>query len=83
MCYLIRMQWMIAVVAALLIGGCANDAQTGAGIGAAVGAGVGAAVDDDNRWRGAGIGAAIGGVSGYIIGNESDKAKARDQYNRY
>lgn len=63
--------------------GCANDAQTGAGLGAMIGAGVGAAVDDNNRWRGAAIGGAIGAGSGYIIGNESDKAKARDRYNRY
>jgi hypothetical protein len=66
------------VVLVGMIAGCQSDAQTGALLGSAVGAGAGAAIDHDNRGRGALIGAGIGAVGGYIVGNESDKNKARE-----
>jgi uncharacterized protein YcfJ len=70
----------IALCASLvLVGGCKNDAQTGALIGSAVGAAAGAGIDHDNRGRGAAIGAAAGAAGGYMIGNERDKNKS-NQY---
>ncbi len=66
----------IALCASLtLVGGCKNDAQTGALLGSAIGAAAGAGIDSNNRGRGAAIGAGVGGASGYIIGNERDKNK--------
>ena len=69
----------VAIAAAAVLGGCQNDAQTGAGIGAAVGSIAGAVIghQSGHGGEGAAIGAGIGAVSGYIIGNESDKAKVR------
>ena len=64
-------------------GGCASDAQTGALLGAGAGAGIGAIVGHNSGrhgGEGAAIGAGIGALGGYIIGNESDKARQR-QYN--
>ena len=68
-----------------LAGGCQSDAQTGGLIGSGIGAAAGAGIDHNNRGRGALIGAGIGAIGGYIVGNESDKNKAREreQYNRY
>ncbi len=65
-----------------LTGGCASDAQTGAGIGAIIGAASGAIIGDHSgrAGEGAAIGAAVGAGAGYIIGNESDKAKHRRDY---
>ena len=57
--------------------GCENDAQNTAVLGGAVGAGIGALAGGDTE--GALTGAAIGAGAGYIIGNESDKAKASQQ----
>lgn len=57
--------------------GCETDAQNTALLGTAVGAGVGALAGGDTE--GALIGAAVGGGTGYIIGNESDKQKTRDE----
>ncbi len=62
------------------LGGCQNDAQTGALIGAAVGSAAGAAIDHRNRGRGALIGAGVGGAGGYVVGNERDKSKDREEY---
>lgn len=59
--------------------GCQSDAQTGALLGSAVGAAAGAGIDHNNRGRGALIGAGAGAVGGYLIGNESDKNKAKEQ----
>lgn len=60
----------------IIITGCQNDAQTGAAVGAAAGAGIGQAAGGDTESTL--IGAAIGGGAGYIIGNESDKQKAKN-----
>ncbi|WP_432738454.1 glycine zipper domain-containing protein [Maridesulfovibrio sp. FT414] len=52
--------------------GCANKAQSGAGIGALAGATIGA-LTFKNKASGAAIGAGIGALMGYIVGNEWDK----------
>jgi hypothetical protein len=67
---------LVAVSAGgVLATGCASDAQTGAGLGVLIGAGIGQAVGGDTKSTliGAGAGAGVG----YIIGNESDKQKAK------
>jgi uncharacterized protein YcfJ len=56
----------------VLLGGC-NDAQAGALLGAGVGALAGQAIGHDTEATV--IGTAVGLGAGYIIGNESDKAK--------
>jgi len=57
--------------------GCETDAQNTALLGSAIGAGVGALAGGDTE--GTLIGAAVGGGAGYIVGNESDKQKTRDE----
>lgn len=52
--------------------GCANKAQSGAGIGALAGATIGA-LTFKNKASGAAIGAGIGALMGYVVGNEWDK----------
>jgi surface antigen len=52
--------------------GCADKAQSGAGLGALTGAAVGA-LTAKNKVSGAAIGAGIGALLGYAIGNEMDK----------
>jgi outer membrane lipoprotein SlyB len=71
-----KRMWMAVAAVSMVLGivGCENSAQTGALGGAAAGAGLGAIIDHDNRGRGALIGAGVGALSGYIIGNEMDKA---------
>ena len=66
----------ILILALLSIGplGCANKAQTGAGVGTMTGAAIGGIA---GGWEGAAIGAAAGVVGGYIVGNEMDKADAK------
>ncbi len=64
---------MVAVLAWMALPACQNDAQTGALIGVGIGALAGQAIGGDTA--GTLIGAAAGGGLGYIIGNESDKAK--------
>ncbi|MBN2457425.1 MAG: hypothetical protein JXB29_12965 [Sedimentisphaerales bacterium] len=54
----------------MLIGGCANNAQTYAAVGGIGGAVIGAATGGVG---GAVVGGAIGGGAGYVIGNEEDK----------
>jgi surface antigen len=64
-----------AVLAAFLasgVYGCADKAQSGAGLGALTGAAVGA-LTAKNKVSGAAIGAGIGALLGYAIGNEMDK----------
>jgi len=63
-----------AVLFAFLLGsvGCANKAQSGAGLGAISGAAIGA-LTSKNKVSGAAIGAGIGALLGYAIGNEMDK----------
>lgn len=62
------------ILATFLLGslGCANKAQTGAGVGTLAGATIGA-LTTKNKGLGAVIGAGIGGLLGYAIGNEMDK----------
>jgi surface antigen len=63
-----------AVLATFLMGsvGCADKAQSGAGLGAISGAAIGA-LTSKNKISGAAIGAGIGALLGYAIGNEMDK----------
>jgi uncharacterized protein YcfJ len=67
------------VMCAATLGGCANDAQSGALIGGLLGTGAGAIIGHQTgeKWAGAGIGAAAGAATGYIIGNEMDKDPRR------
>ena len=63
------------IIATFLLGsvaGCADKAQTGAGVGTLAGATIGA-LTAKNKALGAVIGAGIGGLIGYAIGNELDK----------
>ncbi|MBU1228893.1 MAG: hypothetical protein KKA55_12855 [Proteobacteria bacterium] len=63
------------ILATFLLGsvaGCANKAQTGAGVGTLAGATLGA-LTFKNKASGAAIGAGIGALIGYAIGNEMDK----------
>jgi outer membrane lipoprotein SlyB len=61
----------------VFVGGCQSDAQTGAVIGGLAGAGIGQLAG--GHTESTLIGAAVGTGAGYIIGNESDKAKTRTQ----
>ncbi|MHC1699430.1 MAG: glycine zipper domain-containing protein [Humidesulfovibrio sp.] len=64
-----------AIIATFLLGtvaGCANKAQTGAGVGSMAGATIGA-LTFKNKLTGAALGAGIGALIGYAIGNEMDK----------
>lgn len=70
---------MKRIIASLVLGaflfsfvGCANKAQSGAGLGALAGATVGA-LTAKNKVSGAAIGAGIGLLLGYMVGNEMDK----------
>ena len=76
---------LLAASTLLFSGGCArNDAQAGALLGAGAGAIGGAVIGHNQGGRtaeGAGIGAGVGAAAGYMLGNESDKAKARRGYN--
>ena len=72
--------WATPVVLGLIlmaVTGCETDAQNTALLGSAIGAGVGALAGGDTE--GTLIGAAVGGGTGYIIGNESDKKKTRQE----
>lgn len=72
-----RASLLILSVSMLMSGGCESDAQTGGLLGAGLGALAGQAIGGDTGSTL--IGAAAGGGLGYIIGNESDKNKAREQ----
>jgi hypothetical protein len=61
----------------LVMSGCESDAQTGALIGTAAGAGIGQAIGRNTT--GTLIGAGVGAAGGYLIGNESDKNKAKEK----
>lgn len=70
----------IIVIVAVSMGsafivGCQSDAQTGTAVGALAGAGIGQLAGGDTEATL--IGAAVGGTAGYLLGNESDKEKAR------
>lgn len=63
----------LMLVAFLAAGyGCANKAQSGAGVGALAGATIGA-LTFKNKLLGAAVGAGVGTMMGYIVGNEWDK----------
>jgi len=62
-------------VSGVVVCGCQSDAQTGAGLGALIGAGIGQAIGHDTKSTL--IGAGIGAGAGYMVGNESDKQKAK------
>lgn len=68
---------VLALIAAVMLSGCAsmNKTQKGAVIGTAAGAGVGTVVGkvSGNTALGAILGAAVGGTAGAIIGNKMDK----------
>ena len=64
----------VLILSILAIPACETGAQTGALGGAGVGALAGGLA---GGWKWAAIGSAIGAGSGYIIGNESDKAAAK------
>ncbi len=68
---------VLALIAAIMLSGCAsmNKTQKGAVIGTAAGAGVGTVVGkvSGNTALGAIIGAAVGGTTGAIIGRKMDK----------
>ncbi|HAS89975.1 MAG TPA: hypothetical protein DCS48_11825 [Desulfovibrio sp.] len=63
---------LLIVCILFVASGCANKAQSGAGIGALAGATIGA-LTFNNKASGAAIGAGIGALMGYVVGNEWDK----------
>jgi uncharacterized protein YcfJ len=69
----------LVVVAAslgpLFLSGCASDAQVGSAVGVLAGASIGQIAGGDTESTL--IGAAVGGVTGYMLGNESDKMRAQ------
>lgn len=65
---------IVVTTALVIVAGCQNSAQSGAGIGVLAGAGLGQAFGRNTEATV--IGAAIGGIAGYVIGNEDDKARA-------
>ena len=77
---------VVAIVAlSLLIGGCANDTQTGALLGAGVGALGGAIIGNNAGGHGATgalIGAGAGAAGGALIGNASDNKKRKQEDRR-
>lgn len=79
---MLRRIFIITIITAtsagfMMLAGCESDAQTGAATGALIGAGVGQLAGGDTEATL--IGAAVGGGAGYMIGNEGDKKKAREQ----
>ena len=68
---------MVVIGSLLWMAGCESDAGTGALLGTGVGAGVGALAGGSTEATL--IGAAVGGGAGYILGNESDKGKAKKE----
>lgn len=66
---------VVALSFGMIVSGCANRAQSGAGFGAVSGGLVGSLVGPaKNRGENALIGAAVGGLLGYAVGNEMDKS---------
>ena len=60
-----------------VVAGCETDAQNKALLGTAIGAGIGQAVGRDTQ--GTLIGAGVGAGAGYMLGNEQDKTRQRQQ----
>lgn len=76
----IMMTSLLIIVLSLsfvFVTGCQSDAQTGAAIGTVAGAGIGQLAGGDTEATL--IGAAVGGGAGYMLGNEADKKKAREE----
>lgn len=73
-----RILGVLALAAVLALSGCANQAQTGAGLGAVLGAGLGQAIGGDTESTL--LGAIIGGGLGYMFGNEEDKRLAAEEH---
>jgi uncharacterized protein YcfJ len=71
---------LVAMLGIFVFSGCESDAGTGALIGTAAGAGVGAIAGKSTTSTL--IGAAVGGGAGYMLGNEGDKKKAKEQTNQ-
>jgi len=67
-----KMVPLLMVCILFVVSGCANKAQSGAGIGALAGATIGA-LTFNNKATGAAVGAGIGALMGYVVGNEWDK----------
>lgn len=57
--------------------GCQSDAQIGSALGALAGAGIGQLAGGNTESTL--IGAAVGGATGYMLGNEGDRKKARTE----
>ncbi|MBF0138439.1 MAG: hypothetical protein HQL65_19585 [Magnetococcales bacterium] len=69
---------LLAMILVLPLPGCANRAQTGAGVGAMTGALAGSLLGPTkNKEAYALFGALIGGALGYAVGNEMDKEDLR------
>ena len=70
-----------AILIALFVAGCATDSSTSKGV--AWGAGIGAIAGGLYGGHGSDalIGAAVGAGVGYVVGNEQDKAKAKQMSN--
>jgi nucleoside recognition membrane protein YjiH len=64
---------MVLSFGLLFFVGCQSDAQFGSAIGALAGASIGQLAGGDSEATL--IGAAVGGAAGYMLGNESDKAR--------
>jgi hypothetical protein len=73
--------WLAVVATLLATAGC----ETGKGTGTLVGTGVGALIGRAAGGNATGtlIGAGVGAMGGYIIGNEADRAYAREQNRRH
>ncbi len=73
-----RLNWMLAVTAAVLAVGCTDmtpqqqGTVSGAAMGAAAGAGI-AAIAGGDAWTGAAIGGVAGGVAGNIHGGRQQQ----------
>ncbi len=68
---------LVGVISMVGLMGCQTDAQTGALVGGLGGAALGQAIGGDTESTL--IGTGVGAGAGYIVGNESDKAKTRQE----
>jgi len=68
----------VIVLSLIATTGCESGSGTGALVGTGVGAMVGRAAGGRNS-AGMLVGAGVGAMGGYIIGNEADRARARDE----